>query len=231
MALQDHVANALLFVRSTSDAVLVIGPILSDPLPDPAPYGMTAPVSNKRRREFLTGRLYAEFALNRLRCAKPGIGLNPDRSPVWPPGFCGSISHSDNLCAVVAARTARVQAIGLDLERTGSLSPDLADVVCHLDDKLNGSDPTLIFAAKEAFYKLWSPMTGVFLDFADVGIVARPGMSVEARLLKHQNLRPGLAPLTGQAALVAGHLIVLFVLPVAGADPALDPLTLLHQPF
>ncbi len=210
---------------------LVIGPILPG-LSDPEDrYHLDSKVNRKRRCEFLTGRRYAEYGLQRLACPDLFVGINSDRSPVWPEGFCGSISHSDTLCAAMVARRSTLRSVGLDLERAGSLSPDLAAVVCNSEEVNAGCDLTLIFSAKEAFYKLWSPMTGVFLDFADLSVDLGSHSKLEATLHKHRHILPALTPLTGMAVRLADHLLVIFALPESRTDQELDPFALLHQPF
>ena len=106
------------------------------------------------------------------------VGKNPDRSPRWPIGFVGSITHSDHWVVAVAARSSDYQSIGVDTEVIQSES--LANQLQHDVGKASewdllaeaGMTPavafTLLFSAKEAFYKCWYPLKKVFMDHLDV---------------------------------------------------------------
>lgn len=214
--------------RASGDVVLEIAPI-REPVADLADRYALAPASSeKRRREFLTGRYLAEGALRGLGCANPFVPAHADRSPVWPEGFCGSISHTDQLCAVVVARRRAVRSVGLDIEPCGSLSAELVPYVCHPGDDAGPEDPTVIFCAKEAFYKAWYPVTRIMLDFADVRVAVTPEGRVEARVEARLEGRaapsPDLAGMSGRLIRLGGHLLVAFALPDPHADPDSDPL-------
>src|SRR5437667_3257012 len=60
----------------------------------------------KRRLEFAAGRQCAHEAL-RVLAPLDGhspIGIALDRSPVWPPGFVGSIAHTQGFASAAVAR-------------------------------------------------------------------------------------------------------------------------------
>lgn len=131
----------------------------------------------KRRAEFGTARVCAREALAELGIAPVPLVPRVDRSPTWPRGVTGSISHMPGWC--VAAVTARpdVAGVGLDLEQDTPLEPDLEALVCtpgerrilgELGDGRRGPAAKLIFSAKEALYKCQYPATGLVLDFQDV---------------------------------------------------------------
>lgn len=69
----------------------------------------------KRRLEYLAGRLAARAALQSVGAADPIIG-NHDGAPVWPSGYCGSISHSAGLAVAVAACSRDWRSLGIDIE-------------------------------------------------------------------------------------------------------------------
>ncbi|MGY3133877.1 hypothetical protein ACVWZM_004559 [Bradyrhizobium sp. USDA 4501] len=66
----------------------------------------------KRRREFAAGRYCARCALSQLGFPTVAIPSAPDRSPVWPAGALGSVSHDSSLCFAVAARRTAFRSIG-----------------------------------------------------------------------------------------------------------------------
>ncbi|WP_035644282.1 4'-phosphopantetheinyl transferase [Bradyrhizobium sp. ORS 285] len=131
----------------------------------------------KRRAEFATARILARKALGALGAAPIPLVPGPDRAPTWPRGFTGSISHCDNFCAVVVARSTDLISVGLDVENRRELDRAMQDLVltpaerqwvATQREELRPTLPILIFSAKEAYYKCQYPVTSGFLDFQDV---------------------------------------------------------------
>jgi 4'-phosphopantetheinyl transferase EntD len=131
----------------------------------------------KRQAEFGTARLCAREVLAQL--GRPPCSLVPyeDRSPRWPDGIVGSISHTAGCCAVVASAAPDVIGCGLDIERDDPLSAELEPMICTPTERswLDGCDPAararfgkLFFSAKEAFYKCQYSITKSLIDFHDV---------------------------------------------------------------
>ena len=110
------------------------------------------------------------------------VGTAEDRSPIWPAGFVGSLSHSDDWVWGCVARKTDVLSIGIDTELIASnaIRQDVEDTIAtdsewHLVGQLGLSPEetfTLVFSAKEAFYKCWYPLVKTYFDFFDVEIVA-----------------------------------------------------------
>lgn len=134
---------------------------------------------DKRRDEFAAGRLLARRALDRLGLSPAPLLPDSDRSPLWPEGIAGSISHTRDFCAVVVARTDQSSCLGLDIEDAGPLKDELVERICtprelewiHSNaegDEERGRLGKLVFSAKEAFYKCQYPLTKRFLEFEDV---------------------------------------------------------------
>ncbi len=139
----------------------------------------------KRKSEFLAGRYCARLALInfvREEDLSKGIhiSINPDRSPQWPPGIVGSITHSSDTAAAVISRASDYRGLGIDCE---TLLPDTEafdirdrilhekDVRCKETTTMElGFLVTLAFSAKESLYKALYPATKKFLDFQDVYI-------------------------------------------------------------
>lgn len=131
----------------------------------------------KRKAEFLAGRWCARAALSEL-----GIdgtpGLNPDRSPAWPEGALGSITHSHGVVEVMVADASQWLTVGVDTERW--VSPERAArlerelLTEEEQNALAGMSPlqranrlTLIFSAKESLFKALYPLTGKRFYFHD----------------------------------------------------------------
>lgn len=142
--------------------------------------------SPKRQREFHAGRSCAARALRLAglvdACAEL-IEINEDRSPRWPAGFVGSITHTDGLVCAAVASTQRLRGLGIDSEKT--MSPEtLSEVGTQillpsewqlflqgLDRRLSREEfATLVFSSKESIYKCFRPLVGRYIDFKEAEI-------------------------------------------------------------
>jgi len=146
----------------------------------------------KRLREFAAGRHCAREALAALGEPRAPLPRRPDRQPAWPRGIIGSISHSSDYCAAVVARTSTCAALGFDAEEWGRVGPELWSRIATPPElawlRAQGSDAarcaTLLFSAKEAFYKAQYPLSATFVGFEDVGFQAGPDGAFEIELLR-----------------------------------------------
>jgi len=147
-------------------------------------------VGEGRRRDFRAGRHCARLALAQLGLPAGPLRRRPDRSPAWPAGAVGSISHCPGLCAAAVASADRFGALGLDVEVLGRAGARMARRICTAAERerlaeLGPHGPSLLFCAKEAFYKAWHPVTGAKLGFQDVAVDLDPGAGrFVARLLR-----------------------------------------------
>jgi 4'-phosphopantetheinyl transferase EntD len=116
----------------------------------------------QRQREFAAGRGCARAALARFGAHGVVLPVGPDRAPLWPAGFVGSISHSRRLCVAAVARNAAVASIGIDVEDETRLEPELWDWICTDGERRwlrrqpfehRGRAACVLFSAKEATYK------------------------------------------------------------------------------
>jgi 4'-phosphopantetheinyl transferase EntD len=166
---------------------------LDEPLLPPEE-GLVAAAVDGRRREFTTGRALARRALTRLGGPVGPLVAGPRGAPVWPAGLVGSLTHCPGLRAVAVARCTDVLALGLDAEENEPLPGGVLDVVAGRAEQQALAalphDPgapawdRLLFSAKESVYKLWSPATGLWLDFEDVVVDLDPDGTFTARLLR-----------------------------------------------
>ncbi|MCA0400085.1 MAG: 4'-phosphopantetheinyl transferase superfamily protein [Proteobacteria bacterium] len=130
-----------------------------------------------RRAEFLAGRLCAMLALEALSGKWEDIAVHTDRSPIWPAGFIGSISHTKSRAIALVASEAHYARLGVDLEammdeaRAAPLARMIveeSEIALRPVDMPFAAFLTLIFSAKEAFYKAVYPQLRRFLGFHDV---------------------------------------------------------------
>jgi 4'-phosphopantetheinyl transferase EntD len=132
----------------------------------------------RRRSEFATGRIFARRAIQALIGFAPPLPMNADRTPAWPQGVTGSITHSQRHCAVAVAQTSKMAALGIDVEDISRFG--LSDARLFMSNneiettlrRLSTSEQHMaiatFFSAKEAFFKCQYTITRSWLDFHDV---------------------------------------------------------------
>jgi 4'-phosphopantetheinyl transferase EntD len=135
----------------------------------------------KRIGEFAAGRLCARRALAEFRIVDFAIKVADDRQPLWPDSMVGSITHTAGFCAAVVGERRRVAALGLDSEVVGDVKGEIWPSIClpvelkwiqSLPMSQQAAAVTLIFSAKEAFYKCQYSVVREPLDFHDVRVDA-----------------------------------------------------------
>ncbi|PNS07324.1 4'-phosphopantetheinyl transferase family protein [Solilutibacter silvestris] len=161
-------------------------------------YGIARPPSivrsvTKRQAEYLAGRRAALAALREAGNHATDLPIHADRSPAWPAGFIGSLSHARNLAVAVAMRmNAGVTCVGIDIEEliASDQIPSVRNmaVTCgeceHLAALANLKGwpyaLTVAFSTKESFYKATASTIGRIFDFRTLQIVYCD--PIEARL-------------------------------------------------
>lgn len=162
--------TALEALFDPSCAVAAAVPALCDGLLYPEERACVAQAVDKRRAEFGTARVVARRVLSRLGVGPLPLVPRADRSPTWPPGIVGSITHTGGYCAVVAANDRTHLSLGVDAEQDKALAVELIQAICTPRERarLSERDAIVYFAAKEAFYKCQYPLTRQYLGFHDV---------------------------------------------------------------
>lgn len=161
----------------------------------------------KRKAEYLHGRLAARRALARFGLGHVQVGIGEQRQPLWPAGIIGSISHNRRYAAAVALDGREHGAIGIDLESVIPADPrdTLWNTVVSPAERsylqgLSGPVPlefllTVVFSAKESFFKAAFPMVGRFFDFDAIVLTAfdsgRRTLAFEVRDYLCPQLIPG----------------------------------------
>jgi 4'-phosphopantetheinyl transferase EntD len=161
----------------------------------------------KRQAEFLFGRLAARQTLRQLGTKVVEIGTGSHRQPLWPPGIMGSISHSRGYAAALALPQARYAGVGLDIEgiaESSALEALLSTVIdeseLHRLQAITPSCPlpklvTLVFSAKESFFKAAFAQVARYFDFQAVQVcevdLAASRLVLEVREPLAGDLMPG----------------------------------------
>jgi enterobactin synthetase component D len=143
---------------------------------------------DKRRREYLAGRISARRALSDLlgaAVAEGDVAADADDVPLWPEGVVGSISHGAGFGFAAVAAIDRYGGLGVDVERV--VSPEQAGrlgarVLNEREMNLRQGSVgrlteaemfTLVFSAKESAYKALFPRYRQVLGFSDVELERR----------------------------------------------------------
>jgi 4'-phosphopantetheinyl transferase EntD len=131
----------------------------------------------KRKREFAAGRQAARMALEEIGFPQTAIPQARDRSPVWPAGITGSISHCNSICVSVACHIKTWRSIGVDVEGKTPLQKEAWPIILTPRELKALSKQPLwrrarrlrtLFSIKEAVYKAQYPLTGEICDFQSV---------------------------------------------------------------
>ena len=162
----------------------------------------------KRIGEFAAGRLCARRALAEFGIRDFALEAAEDRQPVWPAAMVGSITHTDGFCAAVVAERRSMAALGIDTEVAGDVKVELWPSIClppemdwvhSLPQDQQAAAATLIFSAKEAFYKCQYPLARERLGFKDVRVKAGWGAEGEFRILATRRIALGaMLPMCGR---------------------------------
>lgn len=181
---------------------------------------------DKRKVEFALGRTAARKALAALGVAPGPLPHNADRSVAWPPTAWGSITHADGICAAVAALRRDHAGIGIDAEVRARVRPELWEHVAGPEEiawfhaagepEQAAERATLLFSAKETFYKAQFCVSRAWVGFHDVILTfdAHDGFVVELRVDVGDAFRRG-QRFAGKWACTERHALTGMVLPPA----------------
>jgi len=134
---------------------------------------------DKRKDEFTAGRVCAHKLLAQLGIKNAPVLAGENRMPIWPQGIVGSITHTKEYCAVALTNNSEFKSIGLDAEYIERVKENIWKVICTenelknlqtIDQEQRQKNATLIFSAKECFFKCQFPLTKEWVDFQDVEI-------------------------------------------------------------
>ncbi|EXU75156.1 4'-phosphopantetheinyl transferase family protein [Erwinia mallotivora] len=140
----------------------------------PPPAHLTQAV-RKRRAEYLASRVCVRHALTLMGVNDFILENDADRSPVWPAGIVGSLSHTDSSVRLLVAPSASGKLLGIDCEHvieeyTAKKMQDMIVSAQELKVLQQSRWPyglalTLAFSLKESLYKALYPQIRQFMDF------------------------------------------------------------------
>jgi 4'-phosphopantetheinyl transferase EntD len=137
---------------------------------------LVAHAVQSRRQEFSSARRLARNLLLQLGMSDLPLLANQDRSPAWPTGILGSLSHSRKWCAAAICPTDQnLLGVGVDIEDRHTLRLDLFPEILtsaelkrmhdHLPAEQHPEFVLSTFSIKEALYKAMWPLGNVGLGF------------------------------------------------------------------
>ena len=163
---------------------------------------------SKRQREFRATRLMARELLKHLKVDRFPLLSGVHREPLWPAHICGSITHTDDFCAVAIALTKDVTSVGLDAQKISVINDELQPYICHplekewinaLPEAEQNCYSNLVFSAKECFFKWQFPLTQSWLNFNDCWLtVDKSKKQFQVNLLRNPKSILSTQSLTGK---------------------------------
>jgi enterobactin synthetase component D len=139
----------------------------------------------RRQAEYLAGRLCARQALARHGWRDYPVLSGISREPLWPAGILGSISHGAGYALAVVGARRCADGLGIDVESVargdtseaiGSMVVSPAEMDYLLGMRINPEKMewllTLVFSAKESFFKASFGTVGRYFGFDMVRVTA-----------------------------------------------------------
>ena len=158
----------------------------------PEEFAAVANSVDKVRRASGAARIVARELMAKLGHARQAVPKSASGAPLWPPGLVGSLAHDSRVAVAALARRDDFAGLGIDVEPAEPLDAELLNIVATENElKRIADDPyrgRLLFAVKEAVYKLTYPLDRTFLEHHDVEVdlaagtaTTRTGRSVRFR--------------------------------------------------
>lgn len=184
-----------------------------------------------RRAEFTTARACAREALAALGAPAEAVPVGEKRSPVWPDGVVGSITHTRGFRGAAVAWASAVRSVGVDAEAHDVLPDGVLEAVSSAAERAVLADlaaghpdvhwDRLLFSAKESVYKTWFPLTGRWLGFEEAALTPAVDGTFTAELLVPGPVVDGAAvsSFSGRWTVSDGHVVTAIALeaqPVSG---------------
>ena len=130
----------------------------------------------RRTRDFDRGRACARRALADLGVQATSIPRGPRGEPQWPTGIVGTITHTDDYAAAVAAPRSLLRGIGIDAEQRDRIADDVLDVIATSGERdwirtAGRAMPwaLVLFSAKESVFKACFEVVG-WIDFQEARV-------------------------------------------------------------
>ena len=173
------------------------------------------PGPDRRQRDSEAVRALARALLGRHGVGDAAIPRHAQGFALWPDGWVGSMSHSAGWGAVALGRCTGWRGLGVDIEDPARMKPTLWLHILTAGERRGlerlgapeaALDATLAFSAKEAAFKVLSPLGLASPGFLDVAIVRREEGEFGLRAETPEKF-PAVAALSGRLAVVHGRVL------------------------
>jgi 4'-phosphopantetheinyl transferase EntD len=134
----------------------------------------------KRRDEFNLGRAACHSALKKAGFTYPPPVLKGSlNEPIWPNGFVGALTHAGLIAICAICPCSHAMGIGVDLEELEGVENQIPENAYDMigtgselgwvkaDKALSEVRIKMLFSAKEAAFKAFSPHAMEYLDFKE----------------------------------------------------------------
>ncbi|MFD1802332.1 4'-phosphopantetheinyl transferase [Mixta tenebrionis] len=184
----------------------------------------------KRQAEYLAGRYCAAMLLQQAGVAASALPFSRS-APLWPAGWRGSISHTDDRAIAVLAPVSSGLAPGIDIENARpEAMPELAPLFAAPAERAVIGASALadeqgllaLFSAKESLYKALWPQVQQFFGFDAAALIAIDTRRATLSLQLTRSLAPTLprgAIFTARYQLDARGVIVALCAALTAASP------------
>ncbi|MFC0821281.1 4'-phosphopantetheinyl transferase family protein [Moraxella marmotae] len=155
-------------------------------------------MAQKRKRDYFFSRKCAKTLLMLMGCREHRIKLHnkADGQIMWPFGFIGSISHTQGCAMACIGLKNTTHYLGVDIERPmeQSVTTQIFALISHCSqaDALQAYCSqlrlpanivtTIIFSAKESFFKAIYPIDNRLFNFSDIKVVKITNKTVFLKL-------------------------------------------------
>lgn len=155
----------------------------------------------KRKAEYLAGRYCARWLLQQVGCKEDKLINSCQRVPIWPSGWCGSISHTGEQAIAILAPLSAKLSPGIDIEQACSKNILKIAKVCATpqEQAIISNIPlpyyrtlSILFSAKESLYKSLWPRVQCSFGFNTVMLTALNVTQQSFTLTLTTNLTPSL---------------------------------------
>jgi len=174
---------------------------------------------DRRAYEFATGRYLVRCALEDLGVGACAVPRAEDRSPIWPDGLIGSITHANDLAIAAVARAGDFTSVGIDVEEPGRITEHLFGKLFTAVELelLEDADPRLaglMFSAKEAGYKAVNPRVGKFIGFQEAEVdVDWPSRTLRLRYIGDHAPNRIMSDGIGHFCFFERYVLTVFIIP------------------
>lgn len=130
----------------------------------------------RRRAQYAATRLLARHVFRQCGLPEFPVLNRKDRSPIWPAGYVGSITHTDAWCGVALAPEHELAGVGIDAEEAKELDEAIVTRILTERERTElerlqcreGQLATLWFSGKESVYKAIFPTVQRYVEFSEV---------------------------------------------------------------